>query len=143
MNKDFEGLSLFLLTKLYRIPFVGFVLIYNKLNVSRLNIAMLGQTNKTFWISKMSSHAMNFELDIGVRRWITDYTANHVSTKFPRYFNKPVVWLSQIEAIFEISRVTRDEIKYLHLIANLPAEILLEYQENLSYLIHTSRLRRR
>ena len=63
----------------------------------------------------------------GVRRVV--YENNHVAAKFPPYFDSPTIWFSQIEAIFQISNISSDRTKFLHLIANLPPNILLEFED--------------
>lgn len=47
-------------------------------------------------------------------------TSTTTSQKLPPFWSEqPKLWFIQIESIFQISRVTRDEIKYSHVVANL------------------------
>ena len=55
--------------------------------------------------------------------------SNHITTKFPQYFKVPKIWFAQIEAIFRISNITKDSTKFSHLLANLPPQILMDFQE--------------
>lgn len=56
---------------------------------------------------------------------------HHVSVKIPNPFPNVILWFKQVDASFELSRVTDEVTKYFHLISNLPAEILMKYQSHL------------
>ena len=54
---------------------------------------------------------------------------NHASPKIPPIFDNIEIWFKQIDAIFRISNISTEQTKFLHLTANLPPQILTEFQE--------------
>lgn len=79
---------------------------------------------------------VNEEPTNGVRTVVLE--GNHIAARFPAYFDNPEIWFAQIEAIFQISRISQETTKYLHLIANLPSDMLSEFQEHLGNLSDTA-----
>ena len=70
----------------------------------------------------------NYDSDnIGVRTDLLE--SNHIAARFPTYFEEPTIWFAQIEAVFRISGITRDSTKFAHLLSNLPASVLMDFQD--------------
>ena len=63
----------------------------------------------------------------GVRSELLE--SNSISTKLPQYFEVPIIWFDQIEAIFGTFSIKKEYTKFSHLLANLWSYVLVEFQE--------------
>ena len=66
---------------------------------------------------------MNIDNDNnGVRNVVLENS--HIQLRLPSFFSNTIVWFSQIEATFELMNVRSQKTKYLHLLTNLPPDML-------------------
>lgn len=52
--------------------------------------------------------------------------------RIPQYFDNPQIWFQQVEAVFTIGNIVKEEAKYYHLLASLTPSILLSVQDQLT-----------
>ena len=69
----------------------------------------------------------NYIDNIGVRNDFLD--SKHLAARFPTYFEEPTNWFAQTEAVFRIPSITRNSTKFIHLLSNLPASVLMDLQD--------------
>ena len=53
---------------------------------------------------------------------------DHVSVKIPSFFANTILWFKQVEASFNLGRITEETTKYFHLISSLPVELLTKFE---------------
>ena len=60
-----------------------------------------------------------------------DPQINHIAVKIPPfYYNSPKIWFRQIEANFDLARITVESTKINYIIANLPEEVAIQLEDN-------------
>lgn len=64
----------------------------------------------------------------------TDMEAvSNVQVRLPPFWPKnPAVWFTQVEALFDLRRITSQRVKYLHVVSTLPSEVADEFDDVLS-----------
>lgn len=50
----------------------------------------------------------------------------------PFWMKNPAVWFTQVEALFDLRRITSEHVKYLHVVSTLPSEVADEFDDVLS-----------
>lgn len=70
----------------------------------------------------------------------TDMEAlSNVQVRLPPFWPKnPAVWFTQVEALFDLRRITAQRTKYLHVVSTLPSEVADEFDDVLN-LPHATR----
>lgn len=58
---------------------------------------------------------------------------SNVQVRLPPFWPKnPAVWFTQVEALFDLRRITSQRVKYLHVVSTLPSEVADEFDDVLS-----------
>ena len=66
----------------------------------------------------------------GVRNEIQE--TNLLQTKIPELMGNESTWFLQLESIFQISKITSEQTKFLHLVSNIPTNTLKKFENYLS-----------